>query len=192
MDFMELINKRSSVRKYSRICIKRVDIDKCLEASRLAPSACNSQPWQFIIIDTPELKDKLSQAMLSGIYGLNVFIKNAPVLVAIVTDKAKFFTKICNFVRDTRLYLIDIGIACEHFVLCAAELGIGTCILGWFNEKAAKKALGVPKEKKIELVISMGYPADGLEPRPKDRKSLSEISLYMRGEELKHRELKKE
>ncbi len=183
MDFMELINKRRSVRKYSRICIKREDINKCLEASRLAPSACNSQPWQFIIIDTPELKNRLSEAMLSGIYGLNAFIKNAPVLVAIVTEKAKFFTKICNFVRNTRLYLIDIGIACEHFVLCAAELGIGTCILGWFNEKAAKKTLGIPKEKKIELVISMGYPADGLEPRPKNRKELSEISLYMRPKE---------
>ncbi len=179
MSLKEIINKRYSVRKYAPGAISKNDINKCLEAARLAPSACNSQPWQFIIVDTPKLKDKLACAMLSGIYGLNTFIKEAPALIIIVTDKAKWFTKACNFIRNTRLYLIDIGIACEHFVLQAAELGIGTCILGWFNETAVKKLMGIPKNKKVEIILSMGYPADNFVPKKKDRKSLSEISKYM-------------
>ncbi len=179
MSLIEIIIKRYSVRKYSRRPISKNDINECLEASRLAPSACNSQPWQFIVVDTPELKDKLACAMLSGIYGLNTFIKDAPVLIVIVTEKTKWFSDACNFIRNTRLYLIDIGIACEHFVLRATELGIGTCILGWFNEAAVKKLLGIPKRKKVEIILSMGYPADNFVLNEKNRKSLSEISKYM-------------
>lgn len=179
MDLIEIIKKRYSVRNYTPRPVSTNDINECLEASRLAPSACNSQPWQFIVVNTPELKNKLSSAMLSGIYGLNAFIKDAPVLVVIVTEKSKCFASICNFVRDTRLYLIDIGIACENFALRAAELGIGTCILGWYNEKEVKKTLGIQKQKKVELIISMGYPADSFEPKEKNRKKLPEISRYM-------------
>ncbi len=179
MSLIEVIKKRYSVRKYAPRPISRNDINDCLEASRLAPSACNSQPWKFIVVDTAELKNKVASAMLGGIYGLNKFILDAPVLVLIVTEKAKWFSEICNFVRNTRLYLIDIGIACEHFTLRAAELGIGTCILGWFNEAAVKKLLDIPKTKKVEIILSMGYPAENFQPREKNRKSLSEISAYM-------------
>lgn len=179
MSLMEVIEKRSSVRKYAPRPVGKNEINACLEASRLAPSACNSQPWKFIVVDTPELKNKLASAMLCGIYGLNKFILDAPVLVLIVTERTKWFSEICNFVRNTRLYLIDIGIACEHFTLRAAELGIGTCILGWFNEPAVKKLLNIPKNQKIEIILSMGYPAENLQPREKNRKSLSEISTYM-------------
>jgi nitroreductase len=181
MELMEIIKKRYSVRNYSPQTLKRELISQCLEAARLAPSACNSQPWEFIIVDNRELKGKLCEAMLSGVYGLNTFIKDAPVLVVVVADKAKWLAKVCNFVRDTRLYLIDIGIACDHFVLKARELGIGTCILGWFNEKAVKKLLGVPQSKRIDIIIAMGYPADGFQEKEKNRKKLSEMSVYYDG-----------
>jgi nitroreductase len=178
MDFLDLAKKRCSVRKYDSRQIKREDINKCLEAARLAPSACNSQPWYFIIVDDPQLKDKVAAAMLSGIYAGNNFITAAPVLVVVVTEKAKWLTRVANFLRDTKMYLIDIGIACEHFILQAAELGIGTCWLGWFNEKAVRKVMAIPKNKRIDIVIAMGYPAADFIPPEKNRKQLEEISSY--------------
>lgn len=178
MDFMDLVKHRSSVRKYDARQVRREDINECLEAARLAPSACNSQPWQFIIVDNPELKSRLCKAMLSGIYSMNTFINDAPVLVVVVTDKTKWLVKVCNAVRNTKVYLIDIGIACEHFILRAAELGIGTCWLGWFNEKQVKKALDIPRSKRVDVIISMGYPELNYRPPDKARKTISEISQY--------------
>jgi len=178
MDFMELVKTRCSVRKYDPRALKKEDIDSCLEAARLAPSACNSQSWHFIVVDKPDLKDKVYRAMLSGIYGHNQFIKNAPVLVVVITEKSKWFAIVANFMRNTRMYLVDLGIACEHFILRAAELGIGTCWMGWFNGQAVKKALGVPRNKKIEIIISLGYPAADFHPPEKNRKTLQEISSY--------------
>jgi len=70
----------------------------------------------------------------------------------VVTDEKKWFVKVCDVVRNTKLYLIDLGIACEHFVLRAMELGIGTCYLGWFNERKVKKILGFLKQKKCILL----------------------------------------
>lgn len=178
MGFLELVKQRASVRRYDTRPVKREDINRCLEAARLAPSACNSQPWHFIIVDIPELKERVATAMLSGVYGLNSFAKNAPVLVVVVTEKSKWFTKVCNVLRDTKMYLIDIGVSCQHFILLAAELGIGTCWMGWFNEKAVKKVLGIPRNKRVDAVISMGYPAPDFYPPEKNRKGLSEISNY--------------
>lgn len=178
MNIEEVAKKRVSVRKYGNHPVSRSDIHFCLEAARLAPSACNAQPWEFIIVDKPKLLSKLCDAMLSGIYGLNSFIRNAPALVVVVSDEKKWYVKVCGLVRDTKLYLIDLGIACEHFVLRAVELGIGTCYLGWFNEHEVKKLLEIPKTKRVHIVISMGYPQDGDKPKEKARKELSEISFY--------------
>jgi len=157
MDFLELVKKRSSVREYDSRPVKREEIESCIEAARLAPSACNLQPWRFIIADTPDARNRLCAAMTSGIYGMNSFVKSAPAL-AVVTDRAAWPVTIGNAVRDTKLHLIDIGIACEHFILRAAELGIGTCWLGWFSEKAVKKLLALPKAERVHVIISMGYP----------------------------------
>jgi len=85
-------------------------------------------------------------------------------------------TRIGNFFRNTRYYLIDIGIAVEHFVLQATELGLGTCWIGWFDEKALKKELSLPKSTKIDVILSLGYPADM--PSPKKRKTLEHIAFF--------------
>ena len=182
MDFIELVKRRSSVRHYDTRPIKKEDIDKCIKAARFAPSACNAQPWQFIIVDTPKLKNRLCDAMLSGVYGkggMNSFIKDAAAMVVIVTDQTKWFVRVCNIIRNTKMYLVDIGIACDHFTLQATELGIGTCILGWFNERKVKELLGVSKINRVHIIISMGYPSEEFKPREKNRKQFAEISTYM-------------
>lgn len=173
-----LISKRRSIRNYIDKPIAKDDLLKCLEAARLAPSACNGQPWKFIIVDDPQLKDKVCEGAFSGVYSINKFTKNAPVLVVVISEREKFFAALGGYCRGTNYYLVDIGITCEHLVLQAAELGIGSCWLGWFNEKAVKNILGIPKNKKVDIIISLGYYEK--EPPEKTRKPLQEISSFNR------------
>lgn len=176
MKFIELIQKRQSVRKYSGKAIEKEKILRCIEAARLAPSACNAQPWKYIVIDEPELKNKVARETFSVVAPFNKFALQAPVIIAIVMEKPNFLSQFGGRVKDKDFYLIDIGITAEHFCLQAAEEGLGTCIIGWFNEKAVIKLLSIPSRKRIGLLITVGYTAD--EPRKKKRKNLSDMSSY--------------
>ena len=157
MVLLELIKQRKSVRRFLDRPVEREKIMMCLEAARAAPSACNSQPWKFIVVDEPELKKGLCERAFRGIYFINAFCKKAPVIVIVVSEKGRFLARIGGMFRGTRYYLIDIGIAGEHFVLQAEEMGLGTCWIGWFSESAVKKALSIPKDKKIDVLIALGY-----------------------------------
>jgi len=94
MKFIELANKRQSVRKYSDKHIDREKIDRCIEAARIAPSACNSQPWKYIVVDNPELKEKLANETFSAIAPFNKFSTQCPVIVAIVMEKPKMISRV--------------------------------------------------------------------------------------------------
>ena len=177
MTFEELTQKRRSVRRYSGRSISRENILKCLEAARLAPSACNSQPWHFIVIDEPTLRERVAERIFSGIYAMNKFAEKAPVLIAVVSEKSKFLASFGGQVRDTSYCLVDIGIACEHLILQAQDLGIGSCWIGWFDEKALKKEMGISAGKKIDIVIALGYPEED-KIVPKTRKTLEKISSF--------------
>ena len=157
MPLLDLLKHRKSVRDFLDRPVEQEKIKTCLEAARLAPSACNSQPWKFIVVDDRQLKKKLSDAAFSGIYSINSFCKKAPVIVVVISEKSKFLARIGGMFRGTKYYLIDIGVACEHFVLQAEELGLGTCWIGWFNEEAVKSILNIPKPKKIDILIALGY-----------------------------------
>jgi nitroreductase len=179
MDFLDLVKRRKSTRSFSEKDISEEDLKKCLEAARLAPSACNSQPWKFIVVRGK--RQALAEAALSGIYsdvsGLNRFVREAPVIVAIVNEKMKITAGIGALLRDMDYSVLDNGIAGEHLVLQAAELGIGTCWVGWFNEKKVKELLAVPKKLKVLCLIAMGYPREEKEVS-KNRKSLEEIASF--------------
>ncbi len=177
MTFEDLLHKRRSVRRYVDLPIPQEDLLKCLEAARLAPSACNSQPWHFIVIDEPELRKRVAARIFSGPYSMNKFAQEAPVLVAVVSEKGKFLASFGGQVRDTRYCLIDIGIACEHLILQAQELGIGSCWIGWFDEKALKEEMRIPKNKKVDIVIALGYSGEE-KIVPKKRKTLLDISSF--------------
>ncbi len=158
MSLSDLVKKRRSTRRFSDRAVEKEKIMMCLEAARLAPSACNSQPWKFIVVDDAQLKDRLSHAAFGGVYSISSFARKAPVMVAIVSERDKFIARVGALLRGTKYYLIDIGIAGEHFVLQAEELGLGTCWIGWFNEKGVKSVLNVPKGKKIDVLLALGYP----------------------------------
>jgi nitroreductase len=174
MALLDLIKNRKSVRDFRDTPVERDKIMMCLEAARLAPSASNSQPWRFIVVDDKELKDRLCDAAFGGLYFINSFCKTAPVMVVVISEKSKFLARIGGMFRGTKYYLIDIGAACEHFVLEAEDLGLGTCWIGWFNEGGAKTVLDIPKDKKIDILIALGYydreklgPEHGREPMEK-------------------------
>lgn len=178
MKLLELIKNRQSVRKYTDKPVEKEKIDKCLEAARLAPSASNSQPWKYIVIDCPELKNKVANATFSKAVSFNKFALQAPIIVAIVLEKSKLIAQIGSQVKKKEWALMDIGITAEHFCLQATELGLGTCMLGWFNENKIKNILCIPEDKTIGLIITLGYPPNAYPLRTKIRKSMSEISNY--------------
>jgi nitroreductase len=176
--FIDLVKKRQSTRKYSSKKVPRELIDVCLDAARLAPSACNSQPWSFLVVDDEVKKNEIVDKTMSGIYSLNKFVNTAPVLIVVITEQSVYYARMGGMLRDVKYNLIDIGIACDHLILQAEELGLGSCWLGWFNEKAMKKVLGLPRSTKIDIVISLGYPDESQKQREKKRKQLEEIRSY--------------
>ena len=149
-------------------------VAKCLEAARLAPSACNSQPWHFIVVDDKDKIREMGEAA-AGL-GMNKFAAGVPVMIAVVLEKMNFTAKVGSMLKNKDYCMLDLGIAVEHFCLQAAEEGLGTCILGWFDEKKTARLLGVPKGKRIPLLITLGYP--DCEIRNKIRKPLEEISSW--------------
>ena len=179
MDFYEAIQLRKSIRKYTSRKIEPKVLDRIFNATRLAPSGCNAQPWKFIVVDDPELKNALANATQDRLIPVNHFTKQAPVHVVVVREKANLTSNLGQVIKNKNFPLIDIGIAVEHFCLKALEEGLGTCILGWFNEKKVKKLLGIPLTKRAELIITVGYPASDV-IREKRRKPFNEICAYNR------------
>lgn len=174
MNFQELVLSRQSTRKYLPDNVDKNLIDKCLEAARLAPSACNSQPWHFVVVDDRE-KIRIMGEAAAGL-GMNGFAAGVPVIVAVVLEKMNFTAKVGSMLKNKDYCMLDLGIAVEHFCLQAAEEGLGTCILGWFDEKKVARLLGVPKGKRIPLLITLGHPDCDI--RKKVRKPIEEISSW--------------
>ena len=174
MEFSELIKLRQSVRKYTDQSGEREKITACLEAARLAPSANNSQPWKFIVVDDPELKNRVAECTAS--LGMNKFTYQAPVIVVVVLEKENLFSSLGGKVKDKIFCHYDVGLAVGQFCLQAAELGLGTCIIGWFHEKKIRKLLNISKNRRIPLIISLGYSEASV--REKNRKPIDEISSW--------------
>ena len=175
IDFLNLVNQRQSVRNYSPQKIEEEKISRCIEAARLAPSACNAQPWKFIIIDAPELKLKVAEASESKVLGFNKFTRHCPIIIAVVRESPNITSKLGAIIKDKPYPIMDVGISVSHFCLQATAEGLGTCILGWFNEKRIKKLLNIPKNKRLDLLISVGYAADE-KAIPKQRKTTEQMS----------------
>lgn len=177
LELIELISRRQSQRSYTDKPVEKEKLLRCIEAARLAPSANNSQPWKFIIIDNPGLKDAVAELTTSKVIPINQFTKQAPVLIAIVREKTNLTTAVGRVVKDKNYPLIDIGITTAHFCLQATAEGLSTCILGWFDEKKIKNLLHIPKALRLELIILAGYPPTN-EIRIKKRKETNQILSF--------------
>ena len=165
---LELIKSRQSDRKYSEKPIEKGKLERIIEAGRMAPSACNAQPWKFIVVIEPDLIAKLAEASSAKLLGMNAFVIHAPVLLVVIREQANFSSRIGATIKSRDYSLIDIGIASENICLQAEAEGIGSCMIGWFDENMVRKTLGIPKLKRVQLIITLGYSLS--EKREKKRK----------------------
>ena len=160
MDFLRLVMSRQSDRAYDKEhSVEPEKLERILEAARLAPSACNAQPWKFVVVTDRELSRKVGKAA-AGL-GMNKFAKDAPVHILIVEESANITSLLGGKVKDKHFPLIDVGIAASHIVLAAESEGLGSCILGWFDEKEIKQLTGIPASKRLLLDIIVGLRQEG-------------------------------
>ena len=168
MQFSELIKKRYSVRSYRPDPVEDDKLEQVLEAARLAPTAANRQPFQFLVIHTAGREEELGR-----IYSQPWFVQ-APIVICACGIPEQAWVS-----RDSKSYCdVDVSIAMDHLILAATDLGLGTCWIGAFDPTAVREALGLPEDVEPITFTPLGYPND--EPRPKKRKPLAELIRYER------------
>ncbi len=170
-EMLRLLSKRQSDRRYLAKPVENEKLERILEAGRISPSACNGQPWKFIVVDQPELRNQVALATKS--YNMNTFVDQAPLLIVVVREKSNFTSRAGDLIKQRDYSIIDIGIATASIVYQATAEGLGTCIVGWFDEKEIQNLLKIPKTKRVEVVITVGY-TDGSQ-RTKIRKPVEEV-----------------
>ncbi|MGD0294139.1 MAG: nitroreductase family protein [Terracidiphilus sp.] len=178
MRFDELILARRSVRKYQTKAVEPEKLQALIEAVRMAPSASNAQPWKLILVDDAAIKERVARATFSKTFSFNQFAMEAPVIAVLAVEKHSMLTQVVGWMKKRPFYLMDIGIAAAQFCLQATELGLGTCMLGWFDEAEVKRILKIPRAVRVALVITVGYEAENRLPRPKVRKPAEVMSSW--------------
>jgi len=166
MDFLELARQRYSVRAYKSDPVEDDKLRQVLEAARLAPTACNLQPFQLLVIHT-----KGREAELGRIYHAAWFVK-APILICACGITSQSWVR-----RDGENYCyVDVTIAMDHLILAATALGLGTCWVAAFDPIAAREVLKLPDDVRPIAFTPLGYP--DTRPGDKSRKSLDELVRY--------------
>ncbi|MBS7657312.1 nitroreductase family protein [Candidatus Bathyarchaeota archaeon] len=167
MEVFEAIKTRRSIRSYKNIPVEKEKLLKVLEAARLAPSAVNFQPWTFIVVTDPVVKQKLKASYQSD------WFTSAPVIIIACAHPNKAWKKF----DGEEYWKVDVAIAMQNLILAAWEEGLGTCWIGAFKEDEAKRVLGIPSDVRIVAMTPLGYPAEEKGPVT-NRKPLDEIVRY--------------
>ncbi len=180
MSVADVIARRVSCRAYKSDPVPEAHVLQILEAARLAPSACNKQPWRFAVVRDPELRRRIvEEGFLPGIKMPWAIV--APVHVVIGMETSFLTHSLGASVSGVDYPWVDVGIAGEHLVLAATELGLGTCWIGWIKAAAITRIVGWPPSVKPVAVITVGYPdKDKSAALPADRrKPLDEIVRWL-------------
>ena len=173
MDFLKIANARQSNRAYEAGReVEKEKLDAILEAVRLAPSACNGQPYQ-VTVCTGETAKQVAAATQG--MGMNKFASQAPVLLVLSEMPYVKSAALGAKVKGNDYRSIDIGIAAAYLTAEAAAQGLGTCILGWLDDAKIRQICDL--KYPVRLVITLGYAAD--QPRQKKRKSMDELVKYL-------------
>jgi len=167
-NFLEIVEKRKSIRAYKNIEVEKEKLDYVLEAFRKAPSAKNLQPWKLVVVTDKNVIKNLAIACRN-----QTFISEAPIAIVACAKEEEAFGTMGGYLNS---YPVDIGISFEHLVLAATEQGLGTCWIGAFNEKAVKEVIGVPESIRVVAVTPLGYPNE--QGRERGRKSIEDIVSY--------------
>lgn len=165
MDVFEAVQQRRSIRAYKDTAVPRDKLARILEAARLAPSARNVEPWHFIIVTDVAKKKALSEGLFAG------FLSQAPIVIVACGDKK----------ASPDWYMVDVALAVENMVLTATSEGLGTCLVGSFDEKKVRSLLDVHDNFEVLVMLAVGYALEKLDLSSKvlrlvrRRKILSEI-----------------
>lgn len=168
MELHEVIEKRRSIRKFSEKPVSRELLEQLIRAAALAPSASNMQAWRFFVADEPELVRAID-SFSPGLSG------KPPVIIAIASDLAEVERRGS---KNSLVYglMMDAAMAAENLMLEAADLGLGTCAIKSYNDKAVHKLLNLPDTMRLEILISVGWPA--AEPREPKRKAMAQVLFW--------------
>jgi nitroreductase len=156
--FIELVRQRTSCRAYDPKPVPRKHLELMLEAARLAPSACNKQPWRFAVVEDEASRMRLiDEAFLAGIP--MKWAAHAGAIIALGMEKSAITHKIAPKISGVDYPLLDLGIAGEHLVLQAEELGLGTCWIGWIKPKEVRRIVDWPRSIEPVSLITVGWPS---------------------------------
>jgi nitroreductase len=175
--FQRILRGRRSIRRYLPAPVEPEKLRACLEAARLAPSAHNVQPWRFMVVDDPALRAGLAAEAFTGLYKSSQFAAQAPVILALLARPGKAVVRLGSRIQGVPFFLLDMGIAGEHLVLQAEELGLATCWMGWFDYRKARKVLGIPRTFKLVALMPLGY-AEKRPLREPPRRTLEDIAAF--------------
>lgn len=172
MEYIELIHQRESVRNYDPTKpVPKEYLEKILDAGRVAPSACNIQPWKFLLISSPTLLEKVKES-----YNREWF-KDAPHILVIVGLKDKAWNRSYDGYNSIET---DVAIAMTHIILAAENEGVGTCWIAAYDPSILRKALNLDKNQLVFGITPLGYPKSGYQKTvSKKRKPLSEIAEFI-------------
>lgn len=176
-NFKDMMLARHSCRSYTDKPVEKGLIMQCVEAARLAPSACNSQPWSFIAVTNAETRTKLAE--LVQILGGNKFSHNVPVMIAVCEDAEPRVMPAVKEAYGAKFFAQgDLGAAAMAITIQAQELGLSTCIMGTFDDAKVKALLNVPSDMTVRVIIALGYSEDTT-IRPKNRKEIADIVRFI-------------
>jgi nitroreductase len=175
-EFLKLVRRRRSCRDFDPDRpVPEELLVSCVEAARLAPSSCNSQPWRFVLVRDAEKRQAVFQtARLPGIN--HQWLADAPVITALCAHKTLVPHRLAPLVSKIPYHYLDAAIAGEHFVLAATAVGLGSCWIGWFRQKPVKRILEIPRNIQVLALIALGFPKSPPEQRT-PRLSPSEIAF---------------
>ena len=171
MNFSEIANNRQSCRAYDASkAVEQEKLECILSSARLAPSACNSQPYRITVCRNETAKEVANACMGMG---MNKFASQAPILLVISEMPYNKSAALGAKVKGNDYRSIDIGILSAYITAEATAQGLGSCILGWFDDAKLRKLCNL--DQPVRLVICIGYPKEGDSLRPKKRKDAAEL-----------------
>lgn len=176
MNFMDIARTRQSCRSYDETrLVEQEKLDAILEAGRLAPSACNGQPYRFTVCRGEKAKE--AARLTVGMGGMNKFAVQAPVMIVISEEEYVKSAALGAKVKNNDYRSMDIGIACAYLTAEAAAQGLATCILGWFDDEKVRALCGL--DHPVRLMITLGYAREGDPLRQKKRKDAAQIIRFV-------------
>lgn len=165
MNFLELVKSRYSVRSFQERDVEPEKLAYLLECARLAPSACNRQPWRYLVV-----RDKQQREALCGAAERFTWMHTAPLFIVVCTDDSEAWVRRSDNHNHSD---VDAAITTEHLCLAAVEQGLGSCWVCAFDVEKCREALQIDPALRPVVILPIGYPA--VEAHDKIRKPLHEI-----------------